>query len=382
MKDHVFPDGWLRRIALTAALAIGGLLSLTSAAQAPAVVKITAVRLVSAPDRPEVFFPKKKTSDAMMIVRVTVEPDGKPSRFEIIDGFYNAAYRRGASAYALAMHYAPEQRDGKAARGQLTFRLLFQLADRTEGSRRMLSVQFQEALGEAVRLIDADDPVAAQVQIEQMVSGEVSTLYEYARMEAALAESFERAGQSMDAAEHCDLALTHRRGQLTRYVPGAGPARKLPQFLLEEPMLTDAARRCIVLEAGLGRDYKAMSRFGHLASLGALSPDDPLSQLSRSLEARLADAAPLRARARVKRYEYVEHAAYRRVIGVANVRNGSLRVIRTRCGTEQRELAIVEGRRWQLPEKWRECLLEFHGDAGTEFDIIEVDESPDAIPVQ
>jgi hypothetical protein len=358
-------------------IATGVLAAPGESAEESAFAKSSPPRIVGGPDSSG-YFPKKKDQEARLTLRVTVEADGKPSKVEIVDGFYNAAYARGATAFAMAGRYIPARRDGKPVVGVFLFRMSF-LLDQTPGMRKALTPEFRAAMSEAVKLIDAQEMEAAQMQVEHMVADEVKSVYEYNVMQATLAETFDRTGHPLEALESCRLATMPMFVGLAKYVPGSKPPRNTSEnYALQEPVLSEALRDCMLREASLGYAYNALNSYLQLAGLAPLPPEDPVVDVARQMEERLKADQPLIARAKIVRNGEWRHDLYRPVFRIMDVKHGTLRSIQLHCGKEERELKVVEDRNWSLPATWKDCRVVFTGELGTEFYIVESKDSADA----
>ena len=320
-----------------------------------------------------------KSREARVELRFTVTTEGRTVDIEVEGGFYNDGFLEKAIETLKESRWKPALLDGKPVDYPDQ-----QMAINFRAEKSELSKPFLDAMNEAVALVQAGKLEAAHVQVEEMVAHKVNWLYEYVILQAELAETFQKTGYPLEAVRASQLATATYTGRVPRIVPGEKAPKNLARnYMLPEPILTTTLQRRFILDVLLGQDRDALQAYGELQGLGTLGPDSKLAPLALTLTNRLQSDAPLVGKARIDERGEYRHRAYRKAFSVIDVKGGQLKTVFIACAGVQhavrREMEVRDGVDWKLPAKAKDCWLTFKGDAGTEFKVVELGNSPEPV---
>lgn len=317
------------------------------------------------------YWPGALDREAYVYLRLTVTAAGKAEDVEVVDGYFEKRFADAAVKVAQESHFAPAMRNGvpEAFEG-FEFAVVFALPYE---QRKGVTPAFRSELVKVVDLVKAKKPDEAHARVEGMLASQVTLLYEVSVLHAVLAETNEGIGNLTEALFHSRRATAPLDFKYPPYRRGETPPKNSAQrYVLPMETLETAFRRRIYLDAKLGYAADGLRASWELSGLKALLADDPVRRLVPELERMLDEQKPLMAQAMILPSGVWSHVPVRKSFTVAAVTGGVLKDISVNCGRSfRRTLSYQPDVDWTLPARTGSCLLQFKGEPGTRFRILE-----------
>jgi TonB family protein len=326
-------------------------------------------------------YPSGARRDALVYLRITVSEKGDVTEVELEDGgFHSDEFVRAAMLRARSLRFSPATLNGQPVEYKgVTLPLLFRIYG-PEGQIKGVTREFRSEAVKVQKLIQGRDFAGAEHHATWMLSEKVALSYEFAVLQATLADSYARVGQ-YHAALEAARAATARAGMSSQnYTPG-GPLPKISdaELMLPKDQLAQQLRLRFALDDSQGNYLDGLRAHADLQALGLVVAEDPTSARFQEMLRMVQTSPTLKAHARIGsknwRHDLLFHS-----FTVSGVRGGSLRKIWLMCGDFRRILDYTPDSEWRIPDRYSGCSAAFEGDTGTEFDVIEFRDAPGVAP--
>jgi len=330
---------------------------------------------------PTLSYPTNQMIEALVYVRFLVNEEGVPVEIEVQQdrGFHNEKFREAARKYVEEMRFSPATRDGiPVPWGPVVQPLNF--------SQPMLAGQvgvrdeFRYELSKVEKLLKNQDFAGANFHAEWMLREKTTLRYEFYVLKAQLAQTNFLAGNYDEALAAAVEASRRRQAPPTLTMENLRqpvPDNDESKYLLPKETVVYLLGLRMQLFAQRGEVTAAIESYNELAGLDRkLKPDDPRAQFAAKLVTLLESGRPLAFNAKMQQKYWPHELFYPRYL----VRNltGQLHETHLHCIGNSRESEYVPDTVWSVPDGWKHCVVEFYGDAGSTFELVELpaDTSP------
>jgi TonB family protein len=364
------------RLSLTAILLFMGASTLAADSVGSASPKVEPAKLLS-PVVPE--WPGEDNREAVVIVQYDVLANGKVDNIRVADGgFYEKRFVNAAIGAVKQMKFEPKRIDGKAV-DSLGMTKLFRF---TLGMKRGVTQEFLYELDKVGKLLDKKDYAGANFHAEWMLSGVVKLNYEYALLQAQLAETYARVGRIHDAIVKAWRA-TARSTPLPEYfqVQASIPPNKAANYLLPQDTIVNLLELRMKLLARQGLYLEALQSYYELAGLIELKPDDLRTVLAKRMTSAIQGPTTMRGIIEIGDEKGWRHFLSRRSFALDKVK-GTIGMVGLRCSARAPTyLEYKTGEIWKTPAEWGACSATVEADPGTTFEFVEFPDPPVVAPV-
>jgi hypothetical protein len=321
--------------------------------------------------RPEIESPEIGR-EALVSIRLVISAEGLPVQISIDEekSFYNEAFKKAALNYVQGMRFEPARLDGKAVEaGPVIQRVVFRTFG--QGETDFVTDEFRYELNKVGRLLQKKDYAGANVHAEWMLREKVTLQYEFAVLQAQLAQTHATVGHVDEALRAAAAATVSKATDM----PGFKLRRPVPRndprnYLLPQELVVFLLELRMQLEASKGEVLTALRTYEELAGLKKIKPEDKSAALAEKLAGLLESGRPLGMGGKVVK-EFWSHDQYHPAFTVTNVK-GKIDLFHAHCRGSFHEYAYVESRTWTLPPGEESCVVEVYGDPGTTFTFVEM----------
>ncbi len=371
-------DCLIFRIAMTCAISLLSLPALSAdddvvtGADSPPAASQPVFKPVTVLSRPVADHPEGELREALVYVRFMVSPEGHPVEIAVQEerGFHNESYRKEALKYVKAMRFSPATADGvPILYGPITQPLNFGLG--LTKKEQGVTIEFRRELDKVAALMKKRDYAGAHFHAEWMLREKVVLGYEYAVLQAQLAQTLAADGR-IEEALHAARGATSRTGsEPARFRIGEPPPRNNPDnYLLPKELMVYLLELRMRLHAQHGDLLEALNTYNELAGLDAIKDGDPRKALVDQLVALLQSGTALVFNGEVKG-EFWSHDLFHPQFTTQNV-TGNLDKVHLHCRGGFKEFGYVPGETWSLPAGFEECTVEFYGEPGATLELVEM----------
>jgi hypothetical protein len=210
-----------------------------------------------------------------------------------------------------------------------------------------------------------------------MLSGTVKLNYEYALLQAQLAQAYAAMGRLADASRKVSRATQRTAGRpdflkLLDSVPFNDPS----DYLLEKDLIVPLLDMRMQLLAAQGLALEAMQSYYEMAGLGRLPEGHRAIALAGRLTAQIRGPGELRGRVQMDGSSWKQYLSRRRFTldGI----QGEVRGLTLRCSNGSKVLEYRPGGEWMVPEGWAPCAVSVDAEPGARFEFVELPEEPAA----
>jgi TonB family protein len=317
------------------------------------------------------YFPKNQERDALVYVRFDLKADGKVINADVAPGgFYDSRFRSAALQMITRLRFVPAMVDGTpvdyaGALMPIRFR-------GGQGPVQGVTQEFRKEARKVQQLIEEKDLAGAHHHAQWMLSEKVRLAFEFAVLQATMADTYARTGNLHRALSATQEITARTNLRIAAFQPG-GPLPEVDErdYLITRDMLNSMLRLRFGLAASQGLYLDAVRAHADLQALKLVSADDPSFNTFAKLMQALRTEPELRGHVVIGETEYWSQDLWFRHFTVQNVRNGALRGIRLACADYRREIPYAPDVEWNVPSRWEGCKAGFSASAGTEFDIVE-----------
>jgi len=358
------------------ALSVASSAGITAEATAPpSVVRLVPPRLDKDQLSLDRFYPEPQDREALVYVGFRLTAKGEVADPVIEEGgFHDKRFTDAALKIVRQLRFKPAMLDGTPVDyPDAKIPVRFSLPGSDGHGIRGVTEEFRKEAKKVGELIEKKDVAGAHFHAQWMMAEKVKLAYEFALLQATLAETHARSGNLHRALTASREVTAYTGMGFHDYEPG-GPLPKvsLHDFLLPKELLGYMLQLRFNLASSLGFYLDALRAHADLQALGMVPAGDPTMATFQKLLEAVQTVPMLRARARIDEAREWNHELWFHNFSVRSVRNGSLQQIQLRCGTgNTRELVYVPDAEWNVPERWKYCDVRFIGSPGTEFDIVE-----------
>ncbi len=327
------------------------------------------------------MYPYGARRDALVYMRIDVSDKGEVTQVELEEGgFHSDEFVRAAMSRARTLRFSPATLNGQPVGYKgVILPLLFRLVG-PDGQIKSVTKEFRSEALKVQKLIQEKDFASAEHHATWMLSEKVALSYEFAVLQATLADSYARVGQYHAALEAVRTATTRTGMASQPYAPG-GPLPKISdsELLLPRSQMAQLLRLRFALADSQGIYLDALRAHADLQALGLVIAEDPTMARFHEILRIVQTAPTLKAHAKVASKRWSHGLMFHRFT-VAGITGGSLQKIWLTCGDFRRILDYVPDAEWRIPNRYSGCSAAFEGDPGTEFDIIEFRDALGAEP--
>jgi TonB family protein len=321
--------------------------------------------------RPQLVSPDG-SREGVVYVRLVVSSDGRPIEIEVQEdlGFHTPLFTQTAIEYVRRMKFKPATRDGvPVAFGPLTQRLNFSLGLRKEDEG--VTPEFRRELNKVAKFIKDGDYAGAQFHAEWMLREKVKLSYEFAVLQAQLAQTLANTGRYDEALKAAQLASSSSSSETTRFKIGEPPPKNdASRYLLPRDVIVHVLDLRMRLLAQRGEVLSALKTYNELAGLEKLKAGDPRTAIADKLVGLLQSGNALVFSGEVTK-EFWSHQLFHPRFTTRNVQ-GKLGIVHLHCGSHYAEYAYEAERLWTVPHDWEGCVVEFYGEPGAKLELMEM----------
>jgi hypothetical protein len=363
---------------VTAALLL--LVAGTAVAAGPETTPVPKVELASRL-KMELEWPEgPRNREALVMLQFDVLVNGKAANIRLAEGgFHEKRFVDAATQAVKYSRWQPKRIDGKPVDtvGRIMgFR--FTVPDMEQG----ITAEFRNELVKVDDLLKKGDFAGGHFHAEWMVSEVVKLSYEYAVLQAQLAETYANLGKIPEAAERAWKATARPSTPLPEFfqLQTSVRANKASNYLLPQELIVELLGMRMRLSARQGLLADAMLSYYELAGLVELPSTHPLADLARELTARIQGTGNLVGNIKIGalgggRYFFSRHRFTLEKV------QGTIKTIDMKCSAGLRTYEYRPGMDLNVPAEWGGCLALFEAEPGTTFDIVEYPDGPAVAPV-
>lgn len=320
----------------------------------------------------DLHWPGPLDREAYVILEFDVLADGKVANVSLVDdGFHEKRFVDAAIRALERSRWEPRRVDGVAvdSRGMRKgFR--FAISEMAPGITR----EFKDEATKVENLIKQGDYAGGEFHAQWMLAEKVTLNYEYALLQAQLAQTYAGLGRVEDAVRKVTRAVSRTDGPRPTFlqVLDTPPPNKPSNYLLDKDLVVQLLGFRMRLLAAQGLALEALDAYYQLAGLERPAPGDPVSMLAAQLTAQVRGNGPIRAKIEMGPEGGWQQFLSRRKFVLEKVRGGSIRSLHLACESDYRELDYVPGEEWLVPEGWGLCKARIGADPGTTFEFVEL----------
>lgn len=312
--------------------------------------------------------------EALVYVRFMVSPEGIPTEVEVDDerGFHTEAFRKVSLEFVQRMRFRPAMRAGSPViYGPLVQPVRFGLglAKEQEG----VTPEFRRELKKVEKFLKDGDYDGAQFHAEWMLREKVKLSYEFAVLQAQLAQTLANVGRFEEALVATLRATSRNSSESTGFRIGEPPPRNDPaRYLLPKDLIVYLLELRMRLLAQRGEILAALKTYNELAGLEQLKAGDPRTAFADKLVEILQSGKALLFTGEIKSTaEYWPHELFHPRFAAKSVQ-GKLELIHLHCRGEFAQYPYEDAKTWSVPEGWEGCVVEFYGEPGAGIELLEM----------
>ncbi len=306
--------------------------------------------------------------EALVNLRIRIGADGNIIEADVgPGGFHNPSFVDAALKGIHGAKYKPATEGGVATETTAILPISFSI----EGSHG-ITPAFRAELNKVDAFLKARDFAGAHFHAEWMLAEKTSLLYEFAALNAQLAQTHAAIGNVHRALRAAQTATAAKGGM--QDATFGRPARRNPsKYMLPEPIIVDLLKLRTRLAASQGLLADAWIAYIELISLTPLPPESPYAKLGASIEKDLRSDRTLVGKISISESRHWFHVPFRRSFSIGAL-NGEIKEIVLDCVGKRRTLDYKADATWTIPAKWEKCSLQFEAEPDTEFEILEAGE--------
>jgi TonB family protein len=341
----------------------------TSAAEAPSVPTVLGYQApqLAREKVPDLPWPGDPDREALVILEFNVSADGRVSDVQLAEGgFHEQRFVDSATRFLRKARFNPATLSGVAVES-LGVRMPFRYQLGAKG----ITKDFRSELAKVAQFIDRGDYAGAHFHAQWMLSEKVTLNYEYAVLQAQLAQTHARVGNVHRAIVAARAATARATSQIQTFkLRQPMPKNDAGNYLLPKELVASLLDLRLRLTASKGLLLEALQAYYELAGLVEMTPDDPRVAAADKFIQALEGDQPLVGQARIDESGLWAHELFRREFSVGNVQ-GKVDKVVLHCVGRSRELPYKADAAWKIPASWGGCRAITSGEPGTEFSIIE-----------
>lgn len=326
--------------------------------------------------RLNVEWPGETNREAFVVLEFDILANGTAANIRLVDdGFHEKRFVDAAMAGLKRSKWEPRRINGVAVDSP-GMRQGFGFSRRNE-TETFITRDFRSEALKVQELIRKGDFAGGEFHANWMLAEKVKLNYEYALLQAQLAQTYAGLGRIHDALRKVGRATVRSDRPGFLKVLDAPPPNTPSNYLLEKKALVQLLDMRMRLLATQGLALEALNTYYELAGLKQLPPDDPLVVLAEQLTAQIRGGGALRARIEIGPDGGWQQFLSRRRFILERVRSGSINSLYLVCEAASRVFEYVPGEEWSVPESWGLCNARVGADPGTTFDFVELPDAPE-----
>lgn len=342
-------------------------------AEAPASGGVPVTTFPAVISRPELDRPDE-SREARVYVRLMVSAEGIPTEIAVLEdrGYHTEPFRKVALKFVEGMRFKPATRDGvPVAYGPLVQPVNFGFGLPRE--QQGVTPEFRRELNKVAKFMKDGDYAGAHFHAEWMLREKVKLGYEFAVLQAQLAQTLANVGRFDEALAAAAAATSRNSSESAGFKIGEPPPRNDPaRYLLPRDLTLYLLELRMRLEARRGAVLTALKTYNELAGLEKLKADDPRAVFAEQLVAILQSGKALLFNGEVMaNREYWSHDLFHPRFTTRNV-EGKLGVIHLHCRGQFAQHEYEPGMVWSVPPDWEGCVVEFYGEPGAKLELVEM----------
>jgi hypothetical protein len=275
---------------------------------------------------------------------------------------------KAALEYVQGLAFRPAIADGKPAATSVVQPVAFRAENKWVA---VLSAEFRAEMATVEELFDKRDFAGADFHAEWMLREKVRYGYEYAALQAQLAQTRALIGDEERALKNAEEATQSTAPRPGKFVVRQDiPPNDVANYLLPRDLVVQLLGLRMQLGAKLGRLADTLTAYYELAGLVTIAPDDPRAELAAFIMAKLESDEPLM----VKGSTGATAWSFRLTRGRFSLDRvqGSIRSMQLACGQKRRDLQVSPNKDWTVPAGWEDCAtVIINADPGTTFSLVE-----------
>jgi hypothetical protein len=333
----------------------------------PAISRRTSAVVLSTPF---VEWPRPADREALVYLVLSINAEGKVTNVELAEsGFHEPRFVLAAMKVGRGMRFRPATLNGKPVDSCAVLPVSFGLGSGTQKWVAQISDEFRRGLKKIDALFEKKDYEGAHLESALLLK-KVKYGYEYAVLQAAMAESHALLGRDHLALHAAEAATIRTTPRLTSFqLDQQIPKNKASNYLLPSDVISRLLRMRIALAASNGALVKAMQAYYELAGLEKLPAEDPHATLAVQIASLLKGERPLVARGALDQGSW-DHNLYRSRFAFGQVQ-GAIKALSLVCGDKRREIRYEQDMVWEVPANWDDCTITVSGDKGATFTLLE-----------
>lgn len=311
--------------------------------------------------------------EGLVYLRFDLDETGKPSNVTVEDeGFQVETFGPSARKWLAGARFEPVKKDGvPMALPGLRMPMRFQIRDTEPGIKQ----DFRNEMNKVVKLLDDRDFAGAHFHAQWMLSEKAMLLYEYAVLEATLANTLARTGEIHAALQATRSTTTPSSMRMDPYRIG-GPTPEVGErdFLLPKQVVEQQLRLRFILAASQNLDGDALTAHAYLQGLGMVPDNDPTFPEYRKILSRVQNSPKVEGQVKVGESSTWKQDLVFRAFAIREVKGGSIKRVETAChggfwasDDPAKFLEVVV----QLPATSEACVLDINAAPGTQFRVVE-----------
>jgi hypothetical protein len=243
------------------------------------------------------------------------------------------------------------------------------------GEVQQLSEEFRTEALKVEELLKQGDYAGGAFHAQWMLAEQVKLNYEYAVLQAQLAQTYAGLGRIEDALVAAGKATTRIDSRPEFLQVLEAPPRNWPsKYLLPKDWIVGLLALRMRLLAAQGLALEALQAYYELAGLEQLRPGDPRTALAVRLTEHIQGPGILRGKVQIGPLKVWRQYLSRRKFSLENVQ-GNIHTMTISCVASKRSIAYQPGEIWTVPENWGLCVVFITAEPDTSFEFVEF---PDA----
>lgn len=330
------------------------------------------------------FYPseaQRKGLEGLVYVLLDVDPKGVPTNISISEeGFNTDIFGPTVTRWARkSLRFEPPTRNGEPVEVKgITIPVRFAIKMHPGVTR-----DFRAEIQKVVSLLQEKDFAGAHFHAQWMLAEKVQLNYEYAVLQATLANTYSRVQRPFSALAAVRRVTRPVSMRTDPYVVGLPlPEISERDFLLPAENVRQLLKLQYMLAASQGLTVEAVTSLAYLRALGGLDDADPANAQFYVLLNQVTNAQILNATVHMEEQSTWRHDLHFRYFAIRDVRGGSISQFSHNCGRDGTTVLDESsiGSVVAVPEDGDACALNIDASPGTTFRIVEYREAPTATP--
>lgn len=311
-------------------------------------------------------WPGEADREAYVIVEFDVLANCKTANVRLRDeGFHEPRFANAALKAVKQSTWEPRRVDGVPVDALgLRKGFVFAIKEMKPG----VTKAFLEEAKKVEDLVQQGDFAGGEFHAQWMLAEKVKLNYEYAVLQAQLAQTYAGLGRIEDAVRKLREA-TSRSASMPEFlqVLDKPPPNSPSNYLLEKELVLKLLAFRMRLLAEQGFALAALQAYYELAGLEPPPPGDPHFELAAQLTAQVRGNGPLRGKVEIRAEGGWNQFFSRRRFALENVKDGFINGLYLRCEAGTREFDYAPGDEWVVPEGMGLCKVSVVAEPGTTF---------------